>query len=152
MLESHFSDAQTSSENTWIFSTSTPSLADISLYYQLAWGMDIAAGRGINNLTGGGTPDTNTDGASAIFNKERYPLITAWYEAFEKYMNSLPVVEAKVNELSDKLLSGLRQCERTKEPKLLKLAVGKHTTLDGKLGLTNGTQVSVVPDDTGRGK
>jgi hypothetical protein len=34
-------------EGKWALPTKTPSLADVSLYYQLRWGIDIAAGKGV---------------------------------------------------------------------------------------------------------
>ena len=46
-------------DSPWIFSTPTPSLVDLALTYQLRWAIDIAAGRGIYNLTAGGTSDTS---------------------------------------------------------------------------------------------
>lgn len=73
----------------WIFSTERPSLADISLYYQLDWGQEIAAGRNISNLTGGGTADTNTAGASSVLNAERYPALCAWFDRFRQFVDGL---------------------------------------------------------------
>jgi glutathione S-transferase len=50
----------------WLFDTETPSMADVSLYYQLDWGKEIASGKGIGDLTGGGTEDTNTVGMGEV--------------------------------------------------------------------------------------
>ena len=47
----------------FIFSTPSPSLADIALYYELDWGSDMAAGHSQYNLTGGESNDTDTKGA-----------------------------------------------------------------------------------------
>ena len=66
------------SDGQFIFSTPSPSLADISLYYQLEWGSDMAAGRSQANLTGGETQDTDTDGVTPVFNMQRYPGLYTW--------------------------------------------------------------------------
>lgn len=95
-MEPHFPPPGPEASSGWIFSTKTPSLADITLYYQLSWAADIAAGRGIHNLTGGGTPDTDTEGATAVFNKERYPGVLGWFSAFAAYMDGLPSTETRV--------------------------------------------------------
>jgi hypothetical protein len=46
-------ETQFQSADPWIFTTTHPSIVDISLYYQLDWGQNIAAGRGIESLIRG---------------------------------------------------------------------------------------------------
>jgi len=146
MLEPLFQE----SDNLWVFSTETPSLADISLYYQLDWGNEIAAGRGISNLTGGGTPDTNTQGAAPVFNCKRYPALYDWFTTMRSYMQHLPSTETRTEEADD-VIRQLRDYEpASAEPVMVPTAAPSHVKLDAQNGLVPGTQVSVAPDDTGR--
>ena len=79
-----------SSGGKWVIPTEAPSLADISLYYQLKWGLDMAAGKGIHNLSGGGTRDTEeVEVVKGIFNEERFPGTWKWFHAFEKYLEKI---------------------------------------------------------------
>jgi hypothetical protein len=140
------------SSGTWAVPTKTPSLADISLYYQLRWGIDIAAGKGIYNLTGGGTEDTKHDVAGQVFNKERFPGLWRWFHAFEKYIDSLPNTETTVSGEEKKWKEDLRQMPLLSPEKLLvPAAVEQHPSLDVQRGLVAGVNVSIAPDDTGRG-
>jgi hypothetical protein len=132
--------------------TPNPSLADISLYYQLRWGLDISAGKGIYNLTGGGTQDTQDDVMSGVFNAERYPGLSAWFARFETYFASLPDLETTIdanssNEWKQTLQSSPRLAEKDL---LVSAAADQHPTLDVQRGLIPGVIVSVAPDDTGR--
>jgi glutathione S-transferase len=131
----------------WAIPTPTPSLADISLYYQLRWGIDIAAGRGIENLTGGGTKDTQEDVAGKVFNEERYPGLWAWFNAFEKYIDSLP--DKQVTDPEGWLDAVKESRILPSEELLLPTAVEYQTDL--QRDLVPGVGVSVAPDDTGRG-
>ena len=136
---------------TWAIPTKTPSLADISLYYQLRWGIDIAAGKGIYNLSGGGTKDTSVSVTDGVFNKERFPGLWNWFHAFEAYVTSLPDLEVTVPESDVSWKQALRQTPLLPEQKLLvPAAVEQHPKLDGQRGLVPGVAVSIFPDDTGR--
>lgn len=130
----------------WAIPTSTPSLADISLYYQLRWGIDIAAGRGIENLTGGGTKDTQEDVTGKVFNEERYPGLWAWFHALEKYIESLP--DKQVTNPEGWLNAVKESRILSSEESLLPTAVEYQT--DVQRDLVPGVSVSVAPDDTGR--
>jgi len=88
-------------DGPWISSTATPSLADLALAYQLRWANDIAAGRGIDNLTGGGTSDTSVPIADAVLNNSRYPTVVSWFNAFDAFMTRLPSTETRVEEGSN---------------------------------------------------
>ncbi|KAF2032398.1 hypothetical protein EK21DRAFT_99036 [Setomelanomma holmii] len=137
--------------NNWAIPTPTPSLADISLWYQLRWGVDIAAGKGIYNLTGGGTKDTAEDVAGKVFNEKRYPGLWRWFHAFEKYIDSLPDLETTVAESDTRWKDALRQSPLLSEEGLLvTAAVEQHPSLDAQRGLVKGAKVSIAPDDTGR--
>lgn len=136
---------------TWAIPTKQPSLADISLYYQLRWGIDIAAGKGIYNLSGGGTQDTAEDKTATVFNKERYPGLWKWFHAFEAYIESLPDLETTVPEISTEWKATLRQTPLLPVSGLLvPTAVEQHPSLDVQRGLVPGAKVSVTPEDTGR--
>ncbi|KAF1919243.1 hypothetical protein BDU57DRAFT_568596 [Ampelomyces quisqualis] len=141
MLEPTFKN-----KGEWVFPTPTPSLADISLYYQLRWGIDIAAGRGIENLTGGGTTDTQEDVTGKVFNEERYPGLWTWFHAFEKYIESSP--DKQVTNPEGWLDAVKESRIVSSEKLLLPTSVEYHPDL--QRDLVPGVSVSVVPDDTGR--
>jgi hypothetical protein len=135
----------------WAIPTPTPSLADISLYYQLRWGIDIAAGRGIYNLTGGGTRDTQKDVTGGVFNATRYPGLWAWFHAFETHIDSLPDTQTTLDSASTDWKEILRACPLLANDELLvPAAVEQHPSLDKERGLVKGVSVSIAPDDTGR--
>ncbi|RMZ06164.1 hypothetical protein D0864_02302 [Hortaea werneckii] len=137
-------------DTPWIFSASSPSLADISVFYQLSWGSDIAAGRLINNLTGGDASDTETVGATSVFNAKRYPALFTWYTTFQRYIENLPSTETKDPDFS-KILEQIKQSPSLgKKSLLLPTPRSSHAELDEKTGLKEGTVVTVAPDDTGR--
>lgn len=133
----------------WIFATKSPSLADIALWYQLRWGIDMANGKGIYNLTGGGTADQSNDVTSSIFNEKRYPNLWRWFHAFEKNVEGLPVVKKDCSE--DEAAKILKEYKGGKM-NLLQTPAAPHRDLDSKIGLAAGIKVSVAPDDTGRNK
>ena len=139
-------------DGMWMLSTATPSLADISLFYQLQWGRDIAAGKGIENLTGGGTQDTDTAGTSAVFNQERYPAIWSWFQRMETFFYTLPSTETIVKD--DEGAEWVVQLETANVKPVNEVLIPtprpSHTDLDEKNGLLVGVMVSVAPDDTGR--
>lgn len=136
----------------WLFSTKTPSLADASLAYQLRWGNDIAAGRGIENLTSGGTADTNTRGSQTVFNKERHPRLVAWYEKFEAYVNGLEPMEKACDDETATIQQLLAAEQLSSSARLLPTPNAMHDELSQKTGLIPGAKVSIAPDDTGRDK
>jgi glutathione S-transferase len=147
MLESLFKG-----NGTWIFPTDNPGLADISLYYQVKWGVDIASGRGIYNLTGGGTEDTNEDVTKNVWNEQRYPGLWRWFHQFENYMDSLPNLEVAAENADRTWKQTLKDTGSWREHSVIVLAAAPpHQSLDGQRGLKRGAMVSVVPDDTGRG-
>ena len=134
--------------------TQTPSLADLSLYYQLRWGLDIGAGRGIGDLSGGGARDTDgeEDVVGLVFNKERYPGLMRWFERFEEYIEGLPDTQVTVKKGDVQWKDELRRTPLLKDEELLvPTAVVPHQALDARRGMVLGASVSVVPDDTGRG-
>jgi hypothetical protein len=138
----------------WVMPTKEPSLADISLYYQLRWGLDISVGKGIYNLTGGGTRDTDVDVdvVSGVFNRERFPGVWRWFHELEGYLKGLPDLETVVDGAKDAgwkdaiKATGLVEGERL----LVSTPVDQHPVLDAQRGLVPGVSVSVAPDDTGR--
>jgi hypothetical protein len=137
----------------WIFSSVMPSAADAVLYYQLRWGKDIASGRLIDNLTGGGTMDIELEGTESVFNTERYPSVCKWFEEFESYVGKLPLVGKNIteHEVLQKLKARSESTKTARVPvPLLPTAAPPHIKLDSENGLLPGVKVSVAPDDTGR--
>ena len=146
LLEPLFTDI----DGPWLFSTESPSLADISLYYQLAWGNDIAAGKLVADLTAGGAPDTNREGTTKVFNAQRYPGVYNWYQRMEQYFESLPSTEDKESSFEAVLEQMKASPNLGKRSLLLPTARSSLVELDQTTGLKEGTIVSVAPDDTGR--
>lgn len=136
----------------WVFQTETPSLGDVSLYYQIRWGVDIASGKGVYNLTGGGTSDTATNITASVWNEERYPGLWRWLHRFEAYIDSLPNPEVVVPRRDLRWKEQVSKANFWEEERLLvPTAVPPHGDLDRRRGLVPGVMASVVPDDTGRG-
>lgn len=149
-LDLHFSILEPQfAEGGWIFATDKPSLADIALWYQLRWGIDIAAGKGINNLTGGGTRDQSKDVTGSVFNEKRYPHLWRWFYAFEKHIESLPVM---LKDCSEAEAAKILEEYRGEKMDFLRTPATPHWDLDSQNGLVTGVKVSVAPDDTGRNK
>ena len=122
----------------------------MSFFYQLDWVKDMAAGRGIANLTGGETADTDTDGANAVLNRTRYPAMQRWYDAMKEYLANLPDLETETTDPSV-VLQQMKQYEPPATASLpLPTTAVPHTDLNHQLGLQPGVTVSVAPDDTGR--
>jgi hypothetical protein len=135
----------------WIIPTPSPSLADISLYYQLRWGIDIGAGRGIYNLSGGGTGDTDISVTDSVFNEQRFPGVWKWFHAFETYIATLPDRESVVSSTNTRWKQELRDTRLLPDDELLVPTAAKpHSPLDTQRGLVPGALVSITPDDTGR--
>lgn len=139
----------------WVLGTSKPSLADVSLYYQLEWGRNISRGIGIEDLTGGGTNDGTGEGMEAVFNQERYPGLHGWSHRFKEHIDSLPVVEERIGKEDvktiDSVMKQLDRAQRSQEVLLLPTPNHRAEDLESRLGLKVGTKVSIAPDDTGRG-
>lgn len=138
-------------DGSWIFSTSAPSLADISLYYELSWASDIASGKTTEHITQGETSDGELEGATPVFNAQRYPRLFAWYRMMERYMESLPDVESKAPADFGEVLKSMKEAPALgKKSLLLPTPRSTHADLDKKCGLTEGVVISIAPDDTGR--
>lgn len=143
--------AETNDQRPWVLSTEKPSLADVALFYQLDWGNDIAAGRGTESLTGGGTYDEQTAlGATPVFNAERYPNLHRWFAAFRRYHNGLPSLETRLEDNPEIALRKVRDYSMPDIVPLLLTPAAPHVELDSKNGLVPGIEISVAPDDTGR--
>jgi glutathione S-transferase len=135
----------------WIFSTKVPSAADIALYYQLKWGIDIAAGRYIADLTGGGTSNTDNDITASVFNARRYPGLSKWFAAFANFVEELPVMESIIGEEEGlEIIKRATYISGSSEIPLVPTPAPSHSELDSQNGLLVGVKVTVFPDDTGR--
>ncbi|KAI9714241.1 MAG: hypothetical protein M1828_001172 [Chrysothrix sp. TS-e1954] len=140
----------------WIFNTPYPTLADLSLYYQLSWLRSISKGVGIENLTGGGTPDTRAEGADAVFNSERFPEMYDWFTRLEQWMESQPDVEERLRQDDLTWTDRLQSLEwsgdfaAAEKSLLVTPQAAKLKDLESKCGLVVGEEVTVAPDDTGR--
>lgn len=152
LLEPLFKASGASGSGAWIFPTTTPSLADLSLWYQVRWGVDIASGKGIYNLTGGGTRDTSEDVTKSVWNEQRYPGLWRWFHEFDKYVDSTPDLEVLVKDGDDRWMQALEATNIwNRDCVLVPAAAPPLLSLDIQRGLRPGAMVSVVPDDTGRG-
>lgn len=142
-------------EGGWVLGGQEPTLADVSLYYQLEWGRTISRGIGIQDLTGGGTADGMGEGMEGVFNRDRYPGLLDWYGRFESFLNGLPVVEERIEKGDAKAVEGvmrrLQETARSEEVSLLATPNGRLAEKEDSLGVKYGAKVSIAPDDTGRG-
>ena len=136
-------------DKPWVFSTATPSLADVAAYTQLEWGTEVARGRLIHNLTAGDAEDFDAEGAAPIFNEHRYPGILAWFRTMKRYLDKLPSTEDRDPTFSD-VLERIKNSTMLDESLLLPTSQPSHKELDEQCGLIKGTLVSVAPDDTGK--
>lgn len=134
----------------WLFPTVQPSLADVSLYYQLRWGIDIASGKGIYNLTGGSTPDTFQSITDAVFNEQRYPGLWMWFNRFEEYLAKLPDLGSTIKSDDTTWKEAISKLDYGEAVRLVPTFAKGKIDLDEQRGLVPGTIVSVAPDDTGR--
>ena len=115
------------------------------------WARAISAGRGIHNLTGGGTADTHHDIIGQVFNAERYPNIWAWFHRFGEFTETLWSTETRITSNVEQVLKEyLISSSESSAPLLLASPRDAHTRLDAQTGLQPGIDVSVAPDDTGR--
>jgi hypothetical protein len=113
--------------------------------------MDIAAGKGVYNLTGGNVQESGEDVVSLVFNETRFPGIWRWFHAFEAHIASLPDLETTVDGDSAQWKAELQRAELWPEDLLLVPAADQNELLDERRGLVPGAMVSIAPDDTGRG-
>ncbi|KAK5051592.1 hypothetical protein LTR84_003244 [Exophiala bonariae] len=139
----------------WLFGTQKPSAADIGLFYQLDWGEKISRGEGVNDLTGGGAPDGDGEGMQLVFNSDRYPALSAWFQRFKDYVNALPSTEQRVERDDDASIQQMLDMIRSKALQattpLIPTPATSLESLHHRNGLLLGSQVSIAPDDTGRG-
>lgn len=146
--------AEKTEQKPWIFDTATPGLADVSFFYQLDWGEKISRGEGIHNLTNSGTPDGQGEGVKSVFNPERYPKVCLWFEKIQKHLDSLPLLERKVQASDSKginrVLELLSAIKSDKNVNLIPTPAPPNNDLDERNGLVRGAHVEVTPDDTGR--
>lgn len=148
MLEEFCSEATTD----WLMSTSTPSLADISVWYQLKWGSDISKGRLIDNLTAGGTHATFERGAEQVLNHKRYPSLYSWYHKFSDHIDKPGAKEFAATSI-DEIVHQMKEVPVSASAEWLLPTLSRSLVeLDRECGLIMGEQVSVTPDDTGRDK
>lgn len=147
MLEPLFEDRA----KPWVLPTASPSLADVSIWYQLKWGGDISKGGDlVKNLTNGGTSEITDSGIGSVFSTERYPALSAWYTRFEQYLDNLPTTEVKDPGI-DELISQMKAAPALgKRSLLLPTPRSTQAELDERCGLKQGALVSIAPDDTGR--
>ena len=158
MLEPLFTGRDGESDNDgrpWIFSTSTPSLADIVLFYQLKWAGEVASGALTPAMTDGKIAEDGggkLDGADPVFNVQRYPGLFAWFRTVQTYFEHLTSTEtvAKDDDLDSILERMKRAPELGSRSLLTPTPRATLKDLDAKLGLSEGAVVSVAPDDTGR--
>ncbi|CAK4032536.1 glutathione s-transferase like [Lecanosticta acicola] len=137
-------------DGPWIFSTPSPSLADVSVYYELLWGSEIASGRMTSHITQGGHGDEALEGATPVFNAQRYPALFSWYRRMQLYFDALPSVEDQTTPL-ERVLEQMKKAPALGQKSLLlPTPRSTHAELDERTGLKIGSLVSVVPDDTGR--
>jgi glutathione S-transferase len=134
----------------FIFSTEAPSLADISLYYELKWGEEVGSGNYTQHITAGETKDDKLEGAAPILNAQRYPGLFKWYKMIEMYFENLPSTEEKSESFDDVLKKMKASTTLGRKSLLLPTPRSTHAELDKKSGLEEGTFVSITPDDTGR--
>lgn len=138
-------------DGPWIFSTPTPSLADVSVYYELLWGWDISSGEKSSSLTMGDATDSKEAGMAPVFNAHRYPGVHAWYHRMKRYFDELPTTE---QDKSEDMVSVLEQMKAApalgKRSILLPTPRASIEELCNRTGLREGSLVSITPDDTGR--
>jgi glutathione S-transferase len=147
MLEPLFVDGP------WIFSTPTPSLADISVYYELLWGYEISTGRNNSSLTMGDASDSSENITDPIFNVIRYPGVCAFYNRMKRYFDELPSTEDDRSNDVEGVMNEMRAAPMMEKNSLLiPTPRSSLSGLEEKVGLKEGALVSIVPDDTGRGE
>ena len=150
MLERFFHQHD-SEERPWLFSTHTPSLADVSLYAQLWWCREISSGNLMENLTAGGTPDAKHPGIRSILNEKRYPGLMSWFSSFETHIAQLASTESKDRDWNS-VVASMREAPDLGEPSssLLPTLNEGQAEIDVNAGIKTGKIVSIYPEETGR--
>ena len=146
MLEPLFEDG-----NSFIFSTPSPSLADLSLYYELEWCDNIASGRYSHHISEGEIQnEEELEGMKPVFNAQRYPGLYAWFKTMKAYLENLPSTEQSGEDV-EVVLKQMRDSPNLGKKSLL-LPTPKTTLemVDERRGMKEGTEVAIAPDDTGR--
>ena len=104
----------------------------------------------MENLTGGGIPDSPHPGIGSVFNEMRYPNLLTWFNKFEEYVGELPSMETKDPDW-DGVLEALRTSQDIdRNSWLLPTPSEAHNEVDANAGLEKGTMVSIYPDELGR--
>lgn len=152
-FETHLSLLEPTLRDTgkWLLPTEKPSLADVSFYYQLRWGMDIARGKGVYDLTGGNVGEDGEDVVRAVFNEERYPGIRMWFHRLEAHLASLQDLQTDIEAGDTQWKARIRGLAGKASLGLVSTPAAPNKQLDIRRNLVPGRLVSVVPDDTGRG-
>jgi len=139
----------------WLFHTEKPSAADITFFYQLEWAEKIARGDGVQDLTGGGAQDGDGEGIQSVFNPKRYPSLSSWFQRLKEHLDAMPLTEKRIERNDDtniqQVLGALRLVSLGDKIPLIPTPAVAHHALDARNGLSLGAQVSIAPDDTGRG-
>ncbi|GME39405.1 hypothetical protein FB451DRAFT_40340 [Neofusicoccum parvum] len=151
----------------WLFGAgAAPGWADVALWEQLEWGVGVAGGRGVGDLTGGEEGDGGGEVAEGengegrglvgrVWNEGRYPGLWRWFEAFRAYVEALPVEEERVEGSEEEkmrvVVERLGACGECglRESMMKTSAVGEGG-VDELIGLVPGAEVVIAPDDTGK--
>ena len=146
-----------SHQDGWIFNTSQPGLADISLFSQLKWSREVVQGSYTADLVGGDAAatdyETTVAGFDRVFNPRRYPGVFTWFRMMERYFEELPNVEITLDQASfEKDVVQQMRASRLLGRKSLLLPTPSPslTELDEMMGLKEGAEIKIVPNDTGR--
>ena len=150
MLEPLFDDGN----NSFIFSTSAPSLADISLYYELEWCDNVSSGRYSENISEGELSNESDheelEGMKPVFNAQRYPGLYTWFKTMKTYLDNLPSTEQSGDDV-DEVLKQIRESPAIgQQSLLLPTPRSTHVETDQKRGMNEGVMVAIAPDDTGK--
>ena len=138
-------------ENSFVFSTASPSLADVSLYYEIEWADNIAAGRYTHHISEGEIEnESELEGLKPVFNVQRYPGLYAWFKTMKTYLDNLPSTEQSGEDV-DEVLKEMRESPAMgRKSLLLPTPRSTHEEVDGRRGMKEGVEVAIAPDDTGR--
>jgi glutathione S-transferase len=140
--------------NSFVFSTSAPSLADISLYYELEWCDNISSGRYSEHISEGELSNESDhmelEGMKPVFNAQRYPGLYTWFKAMKTYLDNLPSTEQSGDDV-DEVLKQMRESPAIgRQSLLLPTPRSTHVETDEKRGMKEGVMVAIAPDDTGK--
>ena len=143
-----------SGNNSFIFSTASPSLADISLYYELEWCDNISSGRYSEHISEGEIPNESDhkelEGMRPVFNAQRYPGLYTWFKTMKTYLDNLSSTEQSGEDV-DSMLKQMRESPAIgRQSLLLPTPRSTHVETDQKRGMKEGAMVAIAPDDTGK--